>query len=433
MAKRKNKTRARAQRKKAVSYEPQVKELNLSEIQSAGYNPRTIARSALAGLTKSIGKFGCVEPIVINIREGKNIIVGGHQRYAALKRLRKKKVICVTVDLDKADEKALNLTLNNPQIQGRFFDDIEKYLIQLREEIGDKDFLDLHIDQLQKQIGGCVHKGLVVDDEAPPVPKKAKTKKGDLWLLGRHRLICGDCREPDVVGRLMGKQKADMIFTDPPYGIQYDTTSTGRSKRKWKKIEGDYENPAFIKAFVTNIRDAVAPVSAWYLCYSHMKQANLTDVLDELKIHWALPLIWVKNRIAITWDRYHPQHEIIIYCGEGSKPTGKKAIWYGPKNETTVWHVDKDTLAEYQHPTQKPVELVTRAIKNSSRPDQAVADFFIGSGTTIIACEKTNRICYGIELEPLYCDVAVQRWEKWTGKKAERVKSKQKKRRNANK
>lgn len=371
---------SKKRKSKAAKYEPQVMELTLAEIKSAGYNPRVISPTAIRGLTKSIEIYGCVEPIVVNIRDGKKIIVGGHQRYAALKRLRKKKVTCVTVKLNVADEKALNLALNNPTIQGRFFDDIEKYLIELREEIGDKKFLDLQIDKLQKQIGGCVHKGLVVDDEAPALPKKAKTKPGDLWLLGRHRLVCGDCREPDIVKRLMGKRKADMVFTDPPYGIEYDTTSTGRSKRRWRKILGDHDDPVFIKAFVTVIRDATVPASAWYICYSHLKQARLTDVLDELKVHWSLPLVWVKNRIAITWDRYHPQHEIIIYCGEGSKPTGKKAIWYGPQNESTVWNVDKDCLADYKHPTQKPVELVTRAIKNSSKPDISSWTYSSGQG-----------------------------------------------------
>lgn len=198
---------------------PGICMFKLDQLKAAPYNPREIIPEALEGLSNSLSRFGCVEPIVVNTRGKKNVIVGGNQRYKALQGLGISECLCVTVDCNKTDEKLLNLTLNNPQIQGVFTKNIIEYIEQLRKEMPDDiDFLNLRIAELQMDLGRG-KKGLIPDDDTPKVQKKAKTKRGELWLLGKHRLLCGDCTVEDDVGRLMSGKKLALFATDPPYGV----------------------------------------------------------------------------------------------------------------------------------------------------------------------------------------------------------------------
>jgi len=209
---------------------PSVAVFGLEELQTADYNPRVISDEALAGLTHSVQRFGCVEPIVVNVRGGGRRIVGGHQRLKALAALGVTKVLCVTVRCTPAEEKLLNLTLNNPLIQGRFIREIESHIAQLRQELGSEGaFVDLRITALQRELGAEGEKeGRVPDDDVPKPPKKAVTKPGDLWRLGEHRLLCGDSTQPADVERLMGKDHASRFATDPPYCVDY----TGRNRQE---------------------------------------------------------------------------------------------------------------------------------------------------------------------------------------------------------
>ena len=201
---------------------PEIKRFRLEQLRPAPYNPREISDDALEGLAASLKKFGCVEPIVVNIRNGKNIIVGGNQRFKVLSAAGVKECICVAVDLSEADEKTLNLTLNNPEIQGQFIAELESYIEQLRSEISNSDFVNLRIAELSQQIGGDHKIGLTDDDEVPDLPKKAITKTDDIWQLGDHRLLCGNSTEMRDLLKLMGRKKAKMCFTSPPYNMAGD-------------------------------------------------------------------------------------------------------------------------------------------------------------------------------------------------------------------
>lgn len=221
---------------------PGLSKFRLDQLKPAPYNPRVIDDAALEGLTNSLSRFGCVEPIVVNTRGRKNVIVGGNQRFKALQRLGVTECLCVTISCSKADEKLLNMTLNNPVIQGDFIKKIGDYIEELRQELpDDTDFLNLRIAELQNELGQFPGKtGRVPDDDIPRIPEKVMARTGDLWILGKHRLLCGDSRKEVDVSRLMNGKKANMIFTDPPYGINLDTDFTsmiGMGKgKKYEKV-----------------------------------------------------------------------------------------------------------------------------------------------------------------------------------------------------
>ena len=224
----------------------QFKTFRLSELNPATYNPRQISDSALAGLSNSLKRFGCVEPIIINVRGGKNTIVGGHQRHKALLAMHggDYECACVVVDLGEADEKLLNLSLNNPEIQGDFIDNLSEYIERLRGEISEQDYLDLQIDKLAGEIEE-EKTGNIQDDDIPDSPKEVVTRLGDLWVLGEHRLLCGDSTKKDDVDKLMNGEKASLFATDPPYCVDY--TGADRPKQPvravvsdWPPAEADY-------------------------------------------------------------------------------------------------------------------------------------------------------------------------------------------------
>jgi len=393
---------------------PKIKKFKLCELKAADYNPRVIDDDALEGLANSISRFGCVEPIVVNVRGGVNVIVGGHQRLRALEKLGAMDAVCVTVSCSKADEKLLNLSLNNPAIQGQFIEDISGYIDAIRAEMGDdKDYLALRIDQLRGEIEET-KEGLTDDDQIPEPPKKAKTKRGDLYILGNHRLLCGDATKAEDYKRLMGKEKADMVFTDPPYGVDYDGGRNNKKKRDC--IQGDTNTdlygPCCKQAFEYSSKG-----SALYLWHAGIKGIAAAAAAAAAAAGYEIrcELIWhkLKAHYGAFAAQYMQKHEPCYYCYKKNQT----ASWYGPTNEVTVWEIEQPHVNEF-HPTQKPTALATRAIQNSSRQEQIVLDGFLGSGSTIIAAEKLNRRCYGMEIDQIYCDVIVKRWQDFTGKKA---------------
>lgn len=250
-------------------------------------------------------------------------------------------------------------------------------------------------------------------DKAEALRKKWGVETGQIWQVGKHRLMCGDSTDEETVNRLMQGCKVGVVFTDPPYGIKYDTTATGRSKRKWSPVAGDELKGEALQGFYQQVLSIAASIlvadGVLYICCASTKMHHLIAAADALGIRYAVPLVWVKQHFALTWDRYHPQHEIIFYGGPGSAPTGKGSRWFGPKNETTVWAVDTDPRGDYQHPTQKPIALAQRALRNSSSRGGGVADLFLGSGSTMAAAETGGRVCYGADIEPKYVAVTLER------------------------
>ena len=258
--------------------------------------------------------------------------------------------------------------------------------------------------------------GLTDPDDVPEVPEEAKTKLGDLYILGEHRVLCGDSTKAEDVEKLMNGERADMVYTDPPYGVDYHSQNgtmyygNGKKGKERERIKGDGN---------TNLYASTLPIMSQFVTgpmYVFCGAGTELDVLTAFKmnkIEHVNTLIWDKMRFGgqAIGANYKPCFELFYYL----LPKGNKRNWAGPNNEETIWRLKRDSKTDL-HPTQKPVELAEKAIKNhhSSR----VLDLFLGSGSTLIAAEKTGRKCYGMELDPKYCDVIVKRWEDFTGKKA---------------
>jgi len=395
-------------KKKEVPGTPGIKTFRLSQLRAADYNPRVIDEAALAGLTKSIERFGCVEPIVVNIRGGRNIIVGGHQRLKALAGLGVKQCICVTVDCTEADEKLLNLSLNNPLIQGEFIEQIGEYIAALQGELPkDSAFLDMRIAELAGDIASLNKGGLTPDDQVPERPKKAKTKRGDLYILGEHRLLCGDSTKVENVAYLMDAQRAQAMISDPPFGVRDE---------EWDKFGGDDGFRKFTEIWVSNA-SGIADVVVTFMADRNLPAVRAAAEIIGLPYRRAL--IWRKppgsQFAGASLDGFWFDFELVQVFG---KPKFK------PRKDTRMACLEYRTVTGQDHGCEKPVELLMDLIEGYVEPENIVADFFSGVGTTLIACEKLNRKCFGMEIDPIYCDVIVRRWEEFTGKKTELIRGK---------
>jgi len=361
-----------------------IEKRKVSDLKFYPGNPRKISKEMLESLKKSLSEFGIVDPLVIN---KDNQVIGGNQRLKALQDLKIEEVDVVIVDFPKSKEKALNVALN--KIAGEFDGELLESFIKGIEPIDLEltGFDDNEIEDLIAQFR-MSEEGLTDDDE---IPEKVETvcKTGDLWQLGNHRLLCGDATKKEDVDKLMGGEKADMVFTDPPYGLG---GYAGRSK-KFDGIKGDDED--VIKFYECIPKD----ISERYIWGNYKVLMRLKEIPRDV-------IVWVKNNIGMGRG-YRGQYEMCFYWGSFKK------------SDSDIWIIDKDT--NYLHPTQKPVALAKRAILNSSMQGNIVSDFFGGSGSTLIACEKLGRRCYMMEIDEHYCDVIIQRWQNFTGKQAEKI------------
>jgi DNA modification methylase len=257
-----------------------------------------------------------------------------------------------------------------------------------------------------------VVEGLTNEDAVPDVPEEPKTRLGDIYQLGNHRLMCGDSTSINAVDELMDGQKADMVFTDPPYGVDYDGGHATDKRRT--KLENDDKTHMYAGALPIAYM-ASKDGAALYLWFADRFAKDVLIALDECNFQVRTWIIWNKNlaQFGAIGAQYKNKHEPCIYAFK----KGKAPFWNGPNNEVTVWDVKRHSKNEF-HPTQKPVELPVRAMENSSKGGDIVLDLFGGSGSTLIACEKINRHARLMELDPKYCDVIVKRWQDFTGKKA---------------
>jgi DNA modification methylase len=359
-----------------------IEQRDPAELVPADYNPRKIDDHQLDALKRSLDRWGFVEPVVMNKRTGR--IVGGHQRVKAALALAVPEVPTVWVDIDEEGEKALNIALN--QISGEWEEDKLAALLdeleakgQSLEELGFKqDRLDDLLAELRQgpELQGDL-------DEVPEPPAEPITQPGDLWQLGEHRLLCGDSTKAEDVARLMGGAKADAVVTDPPYGIKANKQTLGTGKKQFQRGEAWDEKPADVRALATMadqviiwggnyFSDQLPPTNDW-LCW-HKKNDGLS--FSEFELAWT----------SLGINCRHLSHH-----------------WAGE---------------EKAHPTQKPLAVMVWCV---GLTEGNILEPYAGSGTTIIAAEQTGRKCYAMELSPAYCDVAVARWEKATGRKAERL------------
>lgn len=388
--------------------------IDIQKIIPYARNPRK-NDNAVDKEAASLKEFGWQQPIVV---DKDMIVIVGHTRLKAAHKLQMKEVpIHIAKDLTKAQAKAYRLTDNRVNEEASWDDELLKFEF---EELTELDF-DLSLtgfdnDELSDFIGE--NEGLTDDDQAPDLPDEPITKLGDLYILGNHRLLCGDSTLIDDVEKLMDGQKADMVFTDPPYNVSY----SGRGMNNLGTIKNDDMSDddfeQFCRDFFISYNIAMKPLGIIYVC--HQDSLSGPKIAFEKTFNESFrkssTIIWLKQSAGMGWQDYRAQHEPILY---GWKEGKGSHFFCGDRSKTTVWQINRDNTIEYKHPTQKPVSLPEEAIKNSSIECDVVLDLFGGSGSTLIACEKTNRNARLMELDPKYCDVIVKRWEDYTGKKAE--------------
>ena len=401
-----------------------IEYVQISRLRKWKNNPRFISDQQYHALVESVRRYGVVDPLIVDQRYR---IVGGHQRLKVLRDLGIKSVPVVKLTLSRRDFKVLNLALN--RISGEW--DEEK-LVPLLEELALLPELDL--TGFSQQEANLILEDFSArqdpnEDALPEFPKKTSSSLGDLYRLGRHRLICGDATNPTSWERLMNGRKGHVAVTDPPYGVDYE----------YAAAKGFHLNQFHRKKFIPKRSAAMAgdqtcetalttlpllfsnliPNAAAYITAGTNLMLDIYNWLREQGIHYGVAMVWDKGPPAVvSWNRYHPEHENIIFCGKGALPGGSNKRWFGDKNETTVWRIPIDDRGIKIHRAQKPVALYERAIINSSAPGEIVIDPFAGSGTCLIAAEKHLRSAYCIEVDPRYVDVAVKRWEQYTGKAA---------------
>jgi len=312
-------------------------------------------------------------------------------------------------NLTEAKERLLGYVSQYGKIEAEGF---MQFTDGLDLDLGTLDLPDFDLDGLMDSLEPETQNGTDPDD-IPEPPTNPISKPGDLWLLGEHRLLCGDATKAEDVERLMNRKKAAMIFTDPPYGVDYQG---GQNAVKRDRIAGDASPALYGPALALCAQHAAHDV-AMYVWFAGSKGGEAYSAVAAAGFTVRAMVVWNKlnPHYGAFMAQYMQRHEPCLYCVRGTAP------WNGPTNEVTVWDVDQPSRNEY-HPTQKPVVLAERAITNSSNKGGTIVDPFLGSGTTLIAAEKLGRRCYGLEIEPKYCDVIVERWENFTGGKAKRAK-----------
>lgn len=380
-----------------------IQTIELSKINPAEYNPRVITDDEFSGLKESIKTFGQQENLIVN----KDMtLISGHQRLNAMLALGWTEAVCNVVDLDKRQEKKLNVIMNSTAISGKY-DDLK--LSEILEELKlDDDYESLRLNVLEPLDLSPTE---VEEDEAPEVSQEPPVSKlGEIYQLGRHRVMCGDSTDKASVELLMNGVKADMVFTDPPYGVDYDGGHAVKGVRR-DKLEND-GTPDIYADSLPNAVELSKDGAAFYVWYSDSKSLAVLQAVLQAGLEVRNHIIWNKNvaQFGAIGAQYKSKHEPCLYMFK----RGKSPNWYGANNEVSVWDISRASKNEF-HPTQKPVELVARAINNSSKYGDNILDLFLGSGSTLIACEQTDRTCYGMELDPKYVDVIRKRYAKFIG------------------
>jgi DNA modification methylase len=400
----------------------QIEQIPIGELRPDPANPRRISDQELETLTRSIQEFGLIDPIIAR-REDK-MVIGGHQRLLAARKLGYKTVPVVLTDLTVEQAHLLNIALN--KISGSFDQEL---LARLLKELQETPNIDLSLsgfedDELKKLLKSLDARGkrerpenFDLDAAVKDAQNSPVAKPGDIWLLGEHRLAYGDSTDREAVQRLMVQSKAAMTFTDPPYNVNYGETMKDKIRQNANKILNDNLGDAFepfLEKACKNLLEFTD--GAVYICMSSSELHTLQKAFIAAGGHWSTFIIWAKNTFTIGRSDYQRQYEPILYGWR----EGVSHYWCRDRDQGDVWQVDKPS-SNPLHPTMKPLALIERAIQNSSQSGDKVLDTFLGSGSTLIACERTGRICYGMELEPLYVDIARMRWEAFTGEKAKRA------------
>lgn len=390
-----------------------IQKIEIGKLKPADYNPRKDLKpedEEYQKIKKSIIEFGYVDPIIVNTDM---TVIGGHQRLKVLKDLGYTVIECNMVDLDKNKEKALNIALN--KITGEWDNKkLEELIAELKEDefdLSTTGFTFDEVDNILKDITGTKEDDFDIDQALNDI-EEPTTKPGDVWLLGKHRLMCGDSTVKEDVIHLMNKQVADMILTDPPYNVDYEGKTADALK-----IENDNMNETefynFLLTSFRNMYESIKCGGSIYVFHADTEGLNFRNAFKSCGFKLAQCLVWVKNTFVMGRQDYQWRHEPILY---GWKE-GTGHYFVNNRKQSTVLEFDKPSR-NAEHPTMKPVDLLVYLIKNSSKENDLILDLFAGSGSTLIATEQTKRTCYMMELDPKYCDVIIKRWENLTGEKA---------------
>jgi len=372
-------------------------------------NPRQMNQKQKEDLEESLKRFNLMSIPVVNTD---NIIVSGHQRLKILQLLdRGEKTIDVRIPNRKLTSKELReANLRENKNLGSWDYDLLANID--KEVLLDVGFTEEELDDKFNLAEGKGDEDNFDVDKALEEIKKPICKREDIWQLGEHRLMCGDATVEEDVKKLMDGKKIDLLLTDPPYGVDYRATNNKRYKKRGIKGDKpiDYQN---ILKFIPLIKLYLK--NSFYICGADKTIEKLIMGLKEAKAHISCLIIYAKDHPVLGMGDYNSQHEFLVYgwfCD--------KHIFYGDHTQKTLWEIKRPVKSEL-HPTQKPIDLCVKAINNSSKINNIVADYFGGSGSTLIACEQINRICYMMEIDPIYCDVIIRRWENYTDKKAVNV------------
>lgn len=391
-----------------------TEEKEIEKIIPYARNPRK-NEAAIDKVAASIKEFGWRQPIVV---DQEMVVIAGHTRLQAAKRLGMDKVpVHVAEGLTDAQIKAYRLADNRSAQEAEWDIDL------LALELGELEGIDISLtgfdkDEIDKYLAlGDIGEGLTDENEVPETPEVPITKLGDVWVLGKHRLVCGDCTDPEVVDKCLDGVEPHLMVTDPPYGVDYDPDWRNKTNFAANRAIGLVENDD--KA---DWREAwsLFPGDVAYVWHGGLHALVVAESLSDSGFNLRAQIIWVKQNQVFSRGDYHWQHEPCWYAVKKSK-TGH---WAGDRKQTTAWHIKNanpmggSDEKQTGHSTQKPVECMRRPIENNSSPGQAVYEPFSGSGTTIIAAEQTGRACHAIEINPAYVDVAVKRWMDYTGKYA---------------
>ena len=385
-----------------------IEKKSVDQLIPADYNPRKDLKPGdpeYEKLKRSIEQFGLVDPIIWNERTGTT--VGGHQRLSVIKDMGITEVECVVVDFDLEKEKALNVALN--KISGEWDKDKLALLItDLQAEDFDVSLTGFDPAEIDDLFKSQTQDNIHVDDfdVDAELKKPVFSKSGDIWKLGRHKLICGDSTKPETFEQLLLDQKVNLVVTDPPYAVGYKGTA-GTIKNDNLKEDQFYD---FLLAAFKNMHESMADDASIYVFHSDNHGLTFRKAFFDAGFYLSECCIWKKDRFVLGRSPYQWQHEPCLY---GWKQKGKHA-WYSDRKQSTIWEFDKPTRSK-EHPTMKPVELIAYPIMNSSLTNSLVLDPFGGSGSTLIACEQTNRTCFMVELDEKFSDVIINRYIEQVG------------------
>ncbi len=379
-----------------------LRKIKIADLVPASYNPRKALKPGdkeYEKIKRSIEEFGYCEPVIVN---SDMTIIGGHQRVTVLKDLGYSEIDCIVIEIDKTKEKALNVALN--KITGEWNKELLADLIaELQDTDFDVTFTGFDPPEIE-QLMNSVHDKEIVEDEVDidaQLEKPTISREGDLWLLGEHRLVCGDSTLPETYELLMDGKKANLVVTDPPYNVDYEG-SAGKIKND-KMAEEQFEK--FLFAAYVNMEQSMKDDASIYVFHSDSHGLAFRRAFEEAGFYLSGCCIWKKNSLVLGRSPYQWLHEPVLF---GWKKGGRHQ-WYSDRKQTTVWEYDKPKKNDL-HPTMKPVNLIAYPIKNSSMSNCIVLDPFGGSGSTLIAADQLKRICFTIELDPKYVDVIVNRY-----------------------